>query len=144
MRTSKNGLELIKRYEGFRSQKYLCAAGRLTIGYGHRLNPGENYDTVTKVQAEELLIQDIKIAEATVNRNVKIILSQNQFDALVSLVFNWGSGNFLRSTLLQNLNAKDYTTFIANFKTIVNVKGKILSGLVRRREEEIKLFLQEN
>ncbi len=141
---SSKGLNLIKKYEGFKPLKHLCPAGIPTIGYGHVLKKGEeDYKEISKNKAEELLSQDVKIAESTIKKNVMVKLTQNQFDALVSLVYNWGSGNFLRSNLLKKLNAGDYNDVISRFRTIIKANGKILPGLVNRREEEIRLFLQE-
>lgn len=102
MKISSKGLELIKKYEGFSSGKYLCPAGKATIGYGHVIQSGETYTNLTEKEALELLDQDADIAENTVNNLVKAPLNQNQFDALVSLVYNWGSGHFLRSLGLKN------------------------------------------
>jgi lysozyme len=108
MKISSKGLELIKKYEGFSSKKYLCPAGKATIGYGHVIQNGETYTMLTEKEALALLDQDADIAENTVNTLVKAPLNQNQFDALVSLVYNWGSGSFLRSQLLQKINNNDY------------------------------------
>jgi len=143
MNISQKGLNLIKIHEGYRARRYLCAAGIPTIGYGHALKNGENYTEITESKAEELLKQDVQIAESTVNSSVIIKLSQNQFDALVSLVYNWGTGNFLKSDFLKKLNSLKYEEVVIGFRSIIKGNGKILPGLVRRREEEIKLFLTQ-
>ena len=141
MVTSAKGLDLIKKYEGFRSQKYLCPAGKWTIGYGHVLKQDENFDNITVLQGEELLITDIAPCERTIHNNVIAKLIQCQFDALVSLIYNWGSGNFTSSTLIKKLNILDHNACVEVWQTIVKSKGITLPGLVKRRSEEIQLFL---
>ena len=140
MKISSKGLELIKKYEGFSSKKYLCPAGKATIGYGHVIQNGETYTMLTEKEALALLDQDADIAENTVNTLVKVPLNQNQFDALVSLVYNWGSGNFLRSQLLQKIDNNDYTGAKMGFLKINKIKGKISHGLTNRRVAEVNLF----
>ena len=139
MRTSKTGIELIKAHEGLRLDAYLCPAGVPTIGYGHTYNVKMG-DRITEEQAERLLIGDLAVAEREVNR-YGLHLNQNQFDALVSFVYNIGAGNFRSSTLLKRLKADPNDPDIANqFKRWVYGGGKVLPGLVRRREEEAKLY----
>ena len=91
MNTSEKGKNLIKNYEGLRLKAYRCPSNKLTIGYGHTANVKEN-DVITKEQAENYLTQDLKRFENAVNRLVKVSLTQNQFDALVSFAFNLGAG----------------------------------------------------
>lgn len=144
MKISSKGLELIKKYEGFSSKKYLCPAGKATIGYGHVIQNGETYTMLTEKEALALLDQDADIAENTVNTLVKVPLNQNQFDALVSLVYNWGSGHFLRSLGLKKLNNKDYDGAIIEFSKINQANGKVLPGLINRRLAEANLFNEGN
>lgn len=144
MKISSKGLELIKKYEGFSPKKYLCPAGKPTIGYGHVIQSGETYTTLTEKEALELLDQDADVAENTVNNLVKVPLNQNQFDALVSLVYNWGSGRFLRSQLLQNINNRNYTGVTLGFLKINKIKGVISRGLTNRRIAEANLFNEGN
>ena len=144
MKISSKGLELIKKYEGFSPQKYLCPAGKATIGYGHVIQSGETYTMLTEKEALALLDQDADIAENTVNNLVKVPLNQNQFDALVSLVYNWGSGNFLRSQLLQKINNNDYIGARMGFLKVCKVRGKTIQGLVNRRVAEANLFNEGN
>ena len=101
MKTSAIGRKLIKTFEGYRSEAYLCPAGRWTIGYGHTsgVEPG---DTCTREEADEFLKEDLINAENAVNAQ-NLDLSQTQFDALVSFVYNIGSGAFQDSTLLKLL-----------------------------------------
>ena len=103
MTTSDLGIELIKKHEGFRSKAYRCSANVLTIGFGHTLNV-KSTDVITKEQGEYFLRQDVEYAEKEVNKH-NLNINQNQFDALVSFVFNLGVGNFARSTLLRRIKA---------------------------------------
>lgn len=140
MKISKQGLELIKKYEGFKGKRYLCPAGKWTIGYGHVLRNGEDFEEINELQAEELLRQDIIHAENAVNSYVQVKITQGQFDALVSLTFNWGANNFLHSKGLSKLNEMDYDGAIKEFMEVNKVKGVIMAGLAKRRDEESKLF----
>jgi lysozyme len=105
MKISQNGLDLIKQHESFSPVIYICPAGKPTIGFGHVVLPGESFTRITEAEALELLRKDVAIAENCINQNVKALLSQDQFDALASLVFNIGIGAFMKSTLLRKLNA---------------------------------------
>ncbi|MCX8958329.1 lysozyme [Erwinia psidii] len=140
MNISNTGLELIKKFEGLELTAYRCSAGILTIGYGHTsgVKPG---DKITGQQADNFLRDDVLVAEITVNTNVKVKLTQNQFDALVSFVFNIGSGNFVKSTLLKKLNTADYASAADEFTRWVYAGRKELEGLVMRRTAERDLFL---
>lgn len=104
MRISQNGLDLIKKSESFAPLPYICPAGKLTIGYGHCILPHESFTKITEKDAEEILRKDAAIAENCINKAVKVPLTQNQFDALVSFIFNVGCAAFLKSTLLRKLN----------------------------------------
>ncbi|MGF1542867.1 MAG: lysozyme [Pleurocapsa sp.] len=136
---SQKCIDLIKRWEGFRSRAYLCPAGVPTIGYGHtkRVKMG---DTITHQKAEELLFEDVAIFANAVNRLVSVPLSQNQFDALTSFTYNLGIGAFGKSSLLLALNKKQYTVAASWFSRYVYAGKTRLPGLVRRREEEKRLF----
>ena len=139
MRTSRKGIEFIKAHEGLRLDAYLCPAGVATIGYGHTYNVKMG-DRITEEQAERLLIGDLIVAETEVNR-YGFDLTQNQFDALVSFVYNIGAGNFRSSTLLKRLKANPNDPDISNqFKRWVYGGGRVLPGLVLRRNEEAKLY----
>ena len=139
MKTSDKGIDLIKKYEGFRAKAYKCPADKWTIGYGHTLNV-KSTDVITLDEAESFLRQDVEFAEKEVNRH-NLNINQNQFDALVSFVFNLGVGNFARSTLLRKIksNAND-PTIRKEFERWVYAGGKVLNGLVRRRKEEADLY----
>lgn len=142
MKTSDKGIELIKRHEGFRSRAYLCPAGVWTIGYGHT-GGVKSGDVVTEAQAAELLRADLAHAESVVNAQ-GLNLNQNQFDALVSFVFNVGSGNFRKSTLLKVVRSNPADLRIkAEFDKWIYGGGKVLPGLVRRRKDEGDLYFKK-
>ena len=139
MKTSNKGIELIKKHEGFRAKAYKCPADKWTIGYGHTLNV-KSTDVITKEQGEYFLRQDVEHAEKEVNKH-NLNINQNQFDALVSFVFNLGVGNFSRSTLLRRIKAyPNDITIRREFARWVYAGGKILPGLVTRRKEEADLY----
>ena len=139
MSLSSGGLDLIKSHEGLRTSAYQDPVGVWTIGYGHTgtAKPGQK---ITEAQAEQLLRKDVGWAEDAVRKNVKVPLTQGQFDALVSFTFNLGAGALGRSTLLKKLNAGDYAGAQAEFGKFVHAGGRVLPGLVRRRGEEAALF----
>lgn len=140
MKTSTTGINLIKRWEGFRNKAYLCPANVWTIGYGHTATcePGQ---VISTARGEELLKDDVSEYEAAVNYLVKAPLTQNQFDALVSFTYNVGITAFGRSTLLKYLNQKQYELAANEFKRWVHGGGRRLAGLVRRRKAERNLFV---
>ena len=140
MKTSIIGRNLIKQFEGFSRTAYLCPAGVWTVGYGHTQGVHEG-DTVTEEQADVFLQQDLKAAEDTVNAT-GLKLSQLQFDALVSLVYNIGSGNFNNSTLLKLLrqDTKPRPELEKWWKVWNKAGGQTLKGLVRRRAAEYTLY----
>lgn len=156
--TSSEVLEHIKRWEGFRSEAYRCPAGVLTIGFGHtsdsRFRVSSNA-TITRDEAEKLLMHDIKEAEEIVLRDVKVALNNNQFSALVSFVFNRGSLHYISngkryaSTLLKKLNSEDYEGAAKEFERWVNAKDPVtgelkkLKGLVLRRKMEAEIFRRD-
>jgi lysozyme len=154
MQMSEQGLELLKQWEGFELKVYKDSAGLLTIGVGHLLTKSElssgkiviNGQTVkyanglTDQQALDLLSQDVQPAETTVNSNVKVLLNQDQFDALVSFTFNVGGGAFKGSTLLKLLNQKQYTEVPTQLLRWTRAGGKVVQGLLNRRQNEIKLW----
>jgi len=146
MKTSKKGIELIKRYEGFRSKPYLDAVGIPTIGYGathygNGIKVKMTDKPITEEEATILLSKMLVSYEDSVNRLVTRELNQNQFDALVSFTYNLGGANLKSSTLLKKVNANPCDRTIADeFNKWVNAGGKKLNGLVKRRKEEAKLY----
>jgi lysozyme len=141
MQLSMAGLALIKLSEGFRSTAYKDVAGILTIGYGHRIVPGENFPNgITEAEAETLLSQDVAIAEQAITRLVRVPLAQGQFDALVDFVFNLGAERLAHSTALQDLNAGRYSAAAGQLLLWDHAGSRINSGLARRRAAEFQLW----
>lgn len=139
MTTGRAGIELIKRHESLRLKAYRCPAGVWTIGYGHTRGVRQG-DTCTAIEAENFLKEDLLAAETVVSRECPGI-RQNQFDALVSFVFNCGEGNFMKSTLLKCVKANpDNLNIRYEFSRWTKSKGVQLSGLIRRRREEADLY----
>ncbi|NNJ16322.1 MULTISPECIES: lysozyme [Pseudomonas] len=140
MRTSQRGLNLIKSFEGLRLQAYQDSVGVWTIGYGatRGVKPGM---TITKDQAERMLLNDVQRFEPEVQRLVTAKLNQDQWDALVCFTYNLGAANLESSTLRRLLNAGDYAGAADQFPRWNKAGGKVLPGLVRRRAAERDLFL---
>lgn len=139
MKISDEGLSLIKHFEGCELKAYRCAANVLTIGYGSTKGVTEDME-ITQEGAEELLQEEMHEYEGYINDMVKVPLEQHQFDAMVSWVFNLGSGNLSSSTLLKKLNNSEYDEVPEQIKRWNKAGGKVLEGLVRRREAEALLF----
>ena len=139
MRTSANGLQLIKKHEGLRLRAYQCPAMVWTIGYGHTGTARKGL-VITEAKANELLMEDVQWAEGEVLR-MNVRLTQNQFDALVSLVFNIGVGAFRRSSARRLIIANVGDPAIGPaIKLWKKAKGRVLPGLVRRRDDEATLY----
>lgn len=143
MRTSKNGVAMIKRFEGFSSAPYRDVAGFNTIGYGHCIRQGEIFERISEPQAEALLAADLKTAEDCLCRLVKVRLSQNQFDALASFIYNVGAKAFENSTLLKLLNRGEHRLAATEFERWVYAGGKRHPGLISRRKSEKDMFYQD-
>lgn len=145
MKTGTKGIELIKRFEGFKERAYLCPAGVWSIGYGHTSGVHEG-QTCTREKAEKWLQEDLKSAEAAVSvLNTARPLRQDEFDALVSFVYNLGTGNFMKSTLRMKVCANpDNPTIRDEFRKWIYADGRILPGLVTRREAEADLYFGED
>jgi len=139
MNISQEGLSLIKKFEGCELQAYKCAAGVLTIGYGSTKGVKED-DTITQEEADALLLHEMEEYEGYINNAVTVDLEQNQFDALVSWVFNLGPANLKASTMLKVINDNKLTEVPAQIKRWNKAGGKVLQGLIRRREAEALLF----
>ena len=140
MKISDKGLSLIKEFEGLRLTSYVCPAGVLTIGYGSTGPHVRSGMTITKEEAERLLLKDVARFEGAVNSLVKVGLNQGQFDALVSFAFNLGSSALADSTLLRLLNSGDYEGAAGQFDRWVKAGAVTLEGLVRRRNAEEAMF----
>lgn len=139
MKTGTKGIELIKHFEGCELEAYKCAAGVWTIGYGHI--KGVTPDSViTQEQAEQMLVEELNEYEGYINNMVTMPLSQNQFDALVSWVYNLGGGNLKASTLLKVVNSGEFNGVPEQIMRWNKAGGKVLEGLTRRRQAEADLF----
>lgn len=141
MKLSDAGLQAIATREGFSANRYRDADG-YSIGYGHFIQFGESFsEPISQGEAYQLLLSDTGIAQSTVRAYVKVNLTQPQFDALVSLVYNVGAGSFKKSRLLTKLNAGDYTGAAAEMKQGWNTSnGVYMAALDVRREAEYQQF----
>ena len=147
MKISNKGLELIKEFEGFSANAYLCPAKIPTIGYGNTF-----WEDGRKVRIGEQISKSkaLELLEFVANKDfadkifplIKVQINQNQFDAMVSLAYNIGVGAFSNSTLLKRVNAKDFLGAANEFLKWDKSNGKPLSGLTRRRQREKELFLR--
>ena len=139
MRTNKKGINLIKKWEGYRDKAYICAGGVCTIGYGHTQSI-EMGTTCTKEQAEQWLVEDIERAEKQVKKYDSIYhFTDNEFSALVSFAFNVGNINQLTAKGTRS-REQIKTAWVKYNKH----KGKVLDGLKKRRAEELQLFCDNN
>jgi len=145
MKLNKAGKDLIKSFEGLRLSAYKCSANKETIGFGNTFyedgSPVKMGDTITKERADSLFELIANSFAERVRREVKTILTDNQFSALVSLAYNIGIGNLQKSTLLRKVNFNPNDPSIrAEFMRWNRAGGKVLAGLTRRREAEAKLY----
>lgn len=135
------GISLIKEFEGFEPSPYRCPAGYWTIGYGHKINPGETFKhPISEDEAITILHQDLLPARKSIEQSVKVKLTDNQFAALASFVYNVGQGNFYKSTLLRKLNEGDYECVPSELEKWKYAGGNMLGGLLRRRVKEGQLW----
>lgn len=142
MHVSEQGISLIKKFEGFSAESYICPAGKPTIGYGHVIQPDESFlENISEVTAEMILKQDIEMAEKAINILVKPPLKQHEYDALVSFVFNIGIKAFENSTILRLINILDHNGASKQFGRWVYAGGKKLGGLINRRNAESAMFM---
>ena len=141
---SNRAVELIKKFEKFVDKTYLCSAGKKTIGYGTRLDYHPEIKKnvcITEPKATELLKTDLnKMVTPVIKNNVKVKLKQNQLDALYSLIYNIGMDKFVSSNLLKMLNVGKFKKMKKDWQEFQMADGKVLKGLVRRRQEELALF----
>lgn len=145
MKLSAAGLELIKRFEGFRERVYRDVAGFPTIGYGHRVASSESFpEEIDKAQAAAMLANDVCEAERVVGRLVRVTLTQGQFDALVDFCFNLGAGRLTTSSLLRELNAGRYEIAGEQLLRWDFAGGVVNSGLKARRLAEFELFAKRD
>ncbi len=147
---SQAGIEMIEGFEGFRATMYNDVAGHCTIGYGQLIHKGRctgkapaekpYLKGITREKAEALLRQKVSSFESVIKASVTVELNQNQFDALVSFVYNVGPDAFQRSTLLKKLNKGQYDAVPGELMKYVHAGGKTVEGLVTRRKAESSLF----
>lgn len=142
--TNQRGIELIKTFEGFNSEPYVCSGGYLTIGYGHKLLPSDPYKIVTPEKAEIILQSDLRKTERSVLKYIDVEINEDQFSALVSFTFNLGPAALQRSALRQKVNYNQYEEAAKEFQRWVYAGGKKVMGLVRRRKLESDLFNSRN
>jgi lysozyme len=139
------GIAIIRKYEGLRLQAYICPSGLATIGFGAtfyengtRVQLG---DKISRDRADQLLFFQVKLFADEVRRTVKSNINDNQLGALVSFCFNVGGAAFAKSTLAKKVNANPSDSTIRNeFMRWTRGGGKVLPGLVKRREEEANLY----
>jgi lysozyme len=139
------GIAIIRKYEGLRLQAYICPSGLATIGFGatfyengSRVQLG---DKISRDRADQLLFFQVKLFAEEVRRTVKSNINENQLGALVSFCFNVGGAAFGKSTLAKKVNANPSDSTIRNeFMRWTRGGGKVLPGLVKRREEEANLY----
>jgi len=140
MNISNTGLALIKVFEGCLLEAYQDSVGVWTIGHGHTLQV-KHGDMITAAGAELLLLNDLKSVEHTLNSVVLTPLTQNQYDALCSFVFNLGTKAFSGSTLLKKINSEEYAAAADEIVKWNKAGGQPEAGLTRRRTAERQLFL---
>lgn len=147
MNVNKQGIQLVKSFEGCFLNAYLCPAKVWTIGYGSTKYPNgksvKQGDKITQQEAETLLSDTLDEFSKGVSKLIKVELNDNQFSALVSFAFNLGVGALSKSTLLKKVNSNpNDKTIEQEFMKWVNAGGKKLNGLVRRRTAESKLYFE--
>jgi len=148
MKMTKQGLDLVKDFEGFRAKAYRCPAGVWTIGYGHTsmagkpdVKPGM---VISKAEGERILMNDLRVYEAGVRSAIKVNLTPNQYSACVSLCYNIGVGAFRRSSVARFCNRSQWKNAADAFALWNKAGGRVLPGLVRRRAAEASLFLKSS
>jgi len=144
MKISDNGIHFIKQEEGEKLSAYFDSVGILTIGVGHTGSvsgkPITKNTRITANESTQLLLQDLDTAEQAIEKNVTVPLTQNQYDALCSLIFNIGAGAFATSTVKKKLNAGDYQGAAEAF-LMWKRAGNNPDLLLGRRQRERRLFL---
>jgi lysozyme len=146
---SKEGVELIKRFEGFSGKPYKCPAGIITIGYGATFYPNGTKvamtdKVITEQEGTDLLKSMLIKFEQYVDSYCVDTLTQNQFDALVSFCYNVGPVNLKNSTLIKKVNKNPNDPTIKDeFLKWVKANGKTLKGLVTRRTAEFELYFKK-
>lgn len=145
MRVSEECLAMLKKHEGVRFRPYKCPAGLWTVGVGHLIGDGRTLPdqwnrTFSSDEVDSILADDLRRFERGVLRLCPHLQHQGQFDALVSFAFNLGLGALQRSTLRMKHNRGQYTYVPKEFLKWSKAGGKVLRGLLRRREDEARLY----
>ena len=148
MKLSQRGIDLIKQFESYSSKAYpdpATGGAPWTIGYGTTIYPSgakvAKGDEITPNHAEYCLRNDVAKFESGVSALLKVPTTQGQFDAMVSLAYNIGLGNFSKSTLLKKHNEKCYTCAAGQFPAWNRAAGKVMNGLIRRRNAERDVYM---
>ena len=136
------GINLIKQFEGLQLKAYRDCVNVLTIGYGHTGPDVHEGLSITTQRAIDLLQQDLRSAGYDVQAHVTSVLTDNQYAALVSLVFNVGAGALIGTQLAHHLNAKEWQAAADGILKFDHAGGKQIAGLTRRRQAERALFLK--
>lgn len=140
---SDKGIGIIKEFEGFRSSAYKCSAGVWTVGYGSTVINGDKVkacDKVSREEAERLLRVEANRLAGELKKIILVPLNQNQIDALISFTYNIGLSAFSKSTMLKLINAKEFNAASFQFDRWNKANGRVLPGLVARRNKEEELF----
>ncbi|MES0875087.1 lysozyme [Sinimarinibacterium thermocellulolyticum] len=149
MRIPPQAIDLAKRFEGFhrvpkhdpgRAHPYICPAGYWTIGYGHLCDPG--HPPITEAEAEGYLAEDLRIALAATLRYCPVLATEpeGRLAAIVDFTFNLGAGRLQTSTLRRRVNQRDWAAAATELRRWVYGGGKVLPGLVARREAEARML----
>lgn len=134
-------MHFISEYEGLSLKAYLCPANVWTIGYGHTKGVQQG-DECTSEEAASWLVEDIEATQKALVKYVNMPMTEGQFIALTSLVFNVGVGNVLKSKLLRKLNAGDIQGAAQEFLDFDLANGRKVTGLTKRSKSESELFLK--
>ena len=149
LKTSLAGLEIIAKWEGCVLKPYKDIAGLRTIGFGHLIKPGEDFPdgvAITRERALEILAKDVEICEKAIKKSIKVVLNQNQFDALVSFGFNCGVGVYINSGVAVAVNSGQFDKVPEKLqewsKARVNGTLQVVIGLLNRRKHEAEVFMK--
>lgn len=145
MNLSQNGINLIKKFEGFKADAYQDGGGVWTVGYGTTFIYGRHVikgDHLDEPAAQDYMIKTANGFLQSVSSFIKVQLTQNQIDAIACFIYNLGVDQFENSTLLRKLNAKDFQGAADQFSRWIYDNGQVVQGLIRRRAAERSLFLQ--
>lgn len=140
---SGQAVQLITRFEGFSPKPYRCPADVWTIGYGTTRGVTPATPPITKEEGKLLLLRDLKVFSLGILKLTKPALNQNQFDALCSFVYNVGLGSYQRSQLRMKINRGEFDAASLQFIKWTRGGGRVLPGLVARRQAEAALFRKE-